>query len=59
MSKITTNDFRAAKREAKKVIADVSAAHRVALETLTRLCPRAGAPLLQDMAWQCVMAARY
>lgn len=58
MSKITTNDFRTAKKEAKKVIADVSAAHRVAMETLTRLCPNAGPVLIQDMAWQVVMAAR-
>lgn len=61
--KVTTQDFRAAKNAVKKImvegfICDTSKAHRVAIDTLTARCPNASPELIQDMAWQCVLAAR-
>lgn len=56
--KITTQDFRAAKAAAKKVIADTSLAHHKAIDVLAERCPTASQELINDMAWQCVMAAR-
>ena len=57
--KITNQDFTNAKKNVKKVgTADVSLAHRVAMESLAKSCPEASPALIQDMGWQVVMAAR-
>ena len=55
--KITKQEFAVAKK-AVRGIADSSEAHRVAMETLTASCPKAGLELVQDMAWQVVLATR-
>lgn len=62
---ITTQDFRAAKSAAKKLIkswggyvADSAKAHAAAMDVLRSRCPQAGEKLITDMGWQCVMAAR-
>jgi hypothetical protein len=58
-AKITNQDFAAAKKAVKKVgTADISLAHRTAIETLAGRCLRADAELIADMAWQVVMCAR-
>ena len=59
MTKISNQDFAAAKKAVKKVgTADVSLAHKTAMEVLTQRCPAASEVLIADMGWQVVMAAR-
>jgi hypothetical protein len=55
--KVTKQDFAVAKK-AIKGIADTSRAHLIAIETLTQRCPGVSENLIQDAAWQVVMAAR-
>ena len=56
--KASTDHFKAAIKAAKKVIADSSAAHRVAYDYLAANMPNACESLLQDLSWQAVLAAR-
>jgi hypothetical protein len=57
--KVTNQDFAAAKKAVKKVgTADVSLAHKTAMQVLADRCKSASAELIQDMGWQAVLAAR-
>jgi hypothetical protein len=56
---ITNQDFAAAKKAVKKVgTADVSLAHKTAMQVLADRCKSAHPGLIQDMGWQVVLAAR-
>jgi methylmalonyl-CoA mutase cobalamin-binding subunit len=56
---ISNQDFAAAKKAVKKVgTADVSLAHKTAMQVLADRCKSAGAELIQEMGWQVVLAAR-
>ena len=55
---ITKNDyFAAAKKAAKKKIADPSAAHAAAIEVLRKMVPGKPDAFYGDMGWQAVLAA--
>ena len=59
--KTTNQDFAAAKSAARKTLkatGDTSAAHRAAMDVLAARRPAACLALVQDMGWQCVLAAR-
>lgn len=59
MAKVTTQDFQAAKKAAKKEgRGDHSAQHSAAIAILRERCPLANDELIADMAWQAVLAAR-
>ena len=59
MSKITNQDFAAAKKAVKAVgTVDISLASKTAINILTERCPNASAELITDMAWQVVLASR-
>ena len=53
-----TNYFAKAKKAAKQVIADPSAAHAAAMKTLRTEVPNKPDAFYADMGWQAVMAAR-
>jgi hypothetical protein len=52
------NYFSKAKKAARNVIQDTSAAHSAAIKVLEQMKPNMPAEFYGDMGWQAVMAAR-